>query len=202
MDRERAAQAIEAFLRALGHDAERDAQLRGTGARVAALWAEDLIDGYDVDVDSIFSEAIEATRRPPIVVVKGIATHVVCPHHLTFGAGHADVAYLPDDRVLGLGEVARVVDAICHRLVLQEDATRAVADAFVDRLGARGAACALKLRHGCLAHHAPKKRGASVTTLALAGSCEDGEDRTLAVAALVMEGPRAPGSIARRKKNK
>src|SRR5262249_34878858 len=143
---------------------------------------------------------MKAGGRQPIVVVKGIATHVVCPHHLTIGAGHADVAYLPRDRVLGFGDVARVVDALCHRLVLQEDATRAVANAFVDRIDARGAACAMKLRHGCLAHHAPKKRGASVTTIALAGSCEEGDDRALALAALAMEGPRAPSSVARKTK--
>jgi GTP cyclohydrolase I len=200
MDRERAAQSIEAFLRALGHDPDRDAQLRGTGARVASLWADDLLDGYAVDPDAIFAEAMEASRGQPIVVVKGLATHVVCPHHLTIGAGHADVAYLPRDRVLGLGDVARAVDAICHRLVLQEDATRAVAHAFVDRLDARGAACAMRLRHGCLVHHGAKKRGSSVTTIALAGTCEDGDDRALALAALAMEGPRAPRAVARRKK--
>jgi len=196
---EQAAAAIDAFLRALGHDPDRDAQLRGTGARVASLFADELLDGYATPVDTLFAQAIPASRGQPMVVVRGLATHVVCPHHLTIGAGHADVAYLPRDRVLGLGDVARLVDAFAHRLALQEDVTKSIAHAFVDGIDARGAVCAMRLRHGCLAHHAEKKRGASVTTIALAGSCEEGEDRALALAALTLEGPRAPRSVARDK---
>lgn len=194
MSNDEAAAAIEAFLRALGHDPTRG-DLRGTGARVADLFENDLLDGHRIDVPSIFADAMPATRGQPIIVVKGIATHVVCPHHLTIGAGHADVAYLPRDRVLGLGDVARLVDALAHRLALQEDVTKAIAHALVDGIDARGSACAMRLRHGCLSHHGAKKRGASVTTIAFAGSCEDGDDRALALTALAMEGPRSASNV-------
>ncbi|GAC1376200.1 MAG: GTP cyclohydrolase I [Polyangiales bacterium] len=193
-DQAAAAAAIDAFRRARGHDPAREPALRGTGARVAALYRDELLDGTRADLDALFADAIPCAAGAQVVAVRGLATHVVCPHHLTIGAGRADVAYLPGDRVLGLGAVARVVDAFAHRLALQEDVGRDVARAVVDRLGARGAACVLRLRHGCLAHHDVKQRGASVTTIALAGSCADGPDR-----ALVLEALRAEAAPRRRK---
>ena len=191
MDRDAAAAAIDAFLRALGHDPDADRELRGTGARVADLFGGELLDGYRQDLGALFDEAMPAGRGAPLVIVRRLATHVVCPHHLTIGQGFADVAYLPNDRVLGLGAVAEVVDALCHRLVLQETACRAIADAFVDRLRAHGAVCRLELRHGCLTHHGPKKRSSLVTTIAAAGSCEDnGPDRGYVLTALIAGAPR------------
>ena len=55
MDREAAARAIEAFLRALGHDPERTLELAGTGERVARAWADELLAGYAVDVDALLA---------------------------------------------------------------------------------------------------------------------------------------------------
>lgn len=187
-----AADAIERFLIALGHDPHRNAALLDTGANVAAFYRDELLDGYTVDLDALFEQSIPVGRNPPLVMVRGLATHVVCPHHLTIASGTADLAYLPSDRVLGLGEVGRVVDAFAHRLSLQEDVGAAIANAFVERLGAHGAACVLELRHGCLSHHAPpggeKKRSASVVTFAFAGTFE-GDDRALALAALARGTP-------------
>jgi GTP cyclohydrolase I len=186
-DLERAAAAVEQFLRALGHDPLHDDALRGTGARVAALY-EQLLDGYRVDVPALFSESSPAGDGAQLVVVHRLTTHVVCPHHLTLGVGHAAVAYLPSDRVVGLGVLARVVDAHGHRLVLQEDAGRAIARAILEGTHARGAACMLTLRHGCLEHQGERKRGARVRTLAFTGAFEQpGADRELVLAALLSD---------------
>ncbi len=182
MDRAAAAAAIEAFLRALGHPVE--GELTGTGARVAALYADELLDGYKLDAAQILGEPIPAASTP-LVTIERLQTHVVCPHHLTIGRGVASVLYQPSDRVVGLGAIAQLVDACTHRLILQEDAGELVARALVDHLGARGAACILAMRHDCLEHHGEKKRGARVRTISLAGSfTTEGTDRSLALAAI------------------
>jgi len=182
MDARAAAAAIEAFLRALGHPIE--GELAGTGARVASLYADELLDGYRVDVAKVLGEPIAAAAAP-LVTIERLRTHVVCPHHLTLGRGAATVLYQPSDRVVGLGAIAQLVDACTHRLILQEEAGELVARALVEHLGARGAACILTLRHDCLEHHGEKKRGARVRTISLAGSFdEEGPDRDLALAAI------------------
>jgi GTP cyclohydrolase I len=190
VDRKRAAAAIEDFLRALGHDPAREPSLEGTGARVTDLYADELLDGYRADLDAIFREATPtpAPADASVVAVQRIATHVVCPHHLTIAAGHAGVAYLPGERVVGLGSIVQLVDACAHRLALQEEVGASIVRALVDRLGARGAACILTLRHGCLEHHGEKKRGARVRTIALAGVFAEREgDRATAMRALFEE---------------
>lgn len=185
MDRAAAALAIEAFLRALGHPVESDRELAGTGARVAAFWLDELLDGYRVDLDALFADAMPSREGAPLVTLDGSSTHVVCPHHLTVGAGEASVMYLPGAKVAGLGAIEQLVDACTHRLVLQEDAGEHVARALVEKLGARGAACVLSLQHGCLELHGEKKVGARVRTVSLAGSfAVEGPDRALALAAL------------------
>jgi len=185
MDRAAAAAAIEAFLRAIGHPVESHAELSGTGQRVADLYLDELLDGDRVDLAALFVDAMPARAGAPLVIVDRLTTHVVCPHHLTIGEGYASVMYLPDQRVAGLGALAQLVDACTHRLVLQEDAGEHVARALVEHLGARGAACVLSMRHGCLELHGEKKRGARARTISLAGSfAHEGPDRALALAAI------------------
>jgi len=196
-DDQGAARAIEAFLKALGHDPATNPALVGTGARVTALFADELLDGYLVDPGALLADTLPSSNDPPLVVVHRLTTHVVCPHHLTIGRGHAAVAYQPKDKIVGLGVLAELVDGYTHRLTLQEDAGRDIARALCDRLGARGAGCVLTMRHGCLEHQGKKKRGAIVRTVSLAGSFEEkGKDRDLAIAALL------PGGGQRRRMNR
>jgi GTP cyclohydrolase I len=182
MDRAAAAAAIEAFLRAI--DA-RGPDFQGTGERVASLWIDELLDGARIDVAKLFAETIPVREGAPLVSVERIATHLVCPHHLTLAKGHASVFYLPNDRVVGLGAIGSLVDAYTHRLALQEDAGEQIAKALVDQLDAKGAACVLTFRHGCLEHHGEKRRGSRVRTVSMAGSfASRGPDRALALAAI------------------
>jgi GTP cyclohydrolase IA len=184
IDREAAAKAIESFLRALGHDPGERA-LAGTGSRVASLWLDELIEGERKDPAAILAEAMPAGPDAPVVVVEGLSTHVVCPHHLTIATGSVDVAYLPNARIVGLGSIASLVDAFAHRLALQEDVGRDIANALVEHLAARAAAVGIRLTHPCLALHGEKKREASVRTLAMAGTAIGaGADRDLLLAAL------------------
>jgi GTP cyclohydrolase I len=187
VDRAKAEQAIDAFLRALGLNPEADPDLAGTPTRVAAAWATDLVDGYEIDVAALLQS--ESSPAPAgasgIIAVRGLAVSTMCPHHLLPARGTATVLYQPLTRITGIGTVARLVDAYAHRLALQEAIGANVAKALVEYLGARGAACRLALQHSCLASRGERQHEATVETIAFAGSFEPaGGDRDLAVAAL------------------
>ncbi len=145
--------AVEALLRALplpeGERARRDLDLAGTPRRVAEAWLHDLLDGYRADPARILGESMEATGRD-LVAVTGIDFHSMCPHHLLPSRGVAHVAYVPGTRVVGFGQIARLVDCFAHRLILEEDLARRVAEALVRHLGARGAAVLLDAEQACL----------------------------------------------------
>jgi GTP cyclohydrolase I len=190
VDETKAAEAVHAFLRALGRDSDADEELKDTPARVARAWATDLVDGYDVDVAALLrSESSPAPESRGLVSLRELSVATICPHHLLPGRGTGTVLYLPGDRIAGLGTLARLVDAFAHRLSLQEVIGSSVARSLVEHLGARGAACKLSLSHSCLTSRGERQEHAMVETIALAGSFEHpGPDRDLALAAL-SEGP-------------
>jgi GTP cyclohydrolase I len=180
MDRHAAAQAIDAFLRALGRDPARDPDLAGTGARVAAAWADDLLAGYGVDVDALLAANV-LPGRSELVVVRDIPVYTTCPHHLLGSSGRATVAYAPDQRLVGVGTVAAIVDAFARRLALQEQIGESVVASLGKHLSPRWAACRLLLTHGCMTARGERAHGSRVETVALHG---DGADRALVSAVL------------------
>jgi GTP cyclohydrolase I len=183
-DRRAAAAAIDAFLRALGHDSVREPELRGTGDRVAAAYIDELCDGYRVDVEALVkAESIPGTTD--VVALHDIEVTTMCPHHLLPATGSASVAFGPGDRLVGLGTIVKVVDAFAHRLALQESIGQQVAEALSVHLGARWAACRVVLQHACVGARGPRRPGARAETVAFVG------DPAFRSAALELLGVRA-----------
>jgi GTP cyclohydrolase IA len=172
MDRQAAAQAIDAFLRALGRDPEHEPELAGTGQRVAAAYADELLEGYGIDVDALLSQSVFAGGSE-LVVVRDLPLATVCPHHLMPSTGVATVAFAPAEHLMGIGTVARLVDAFARRLTLQEVIGERVVAALQKHLAPRWAACKISLVHACLTARGERAHGARVDTLALAGGDVD-----------------------------
>jgi GTP cyclohydrolase I len=184
VDRRAAARAIEDFLRALGHSPEGD--LAGTGERVADAWADDILEGESIDAGAVLREgSIEAVGDGGLVVVRDLAVTTMCPHHLLPAHGTGIVAYVPGDRIAGIGTLAHVLDAVSRRLTLQERIGADVVTLLARELGARGALCRVTLTHTCLVARGERKAGATVETIAVSGTfVHAGPDRDLAFAAL------------------
>jgi GTP cyclohydrolase IA len=172
MDRQAAAKAIDAFLRALGRDPERDPELAGTGERVASAWADELLEGYAVDVDGLLARNVIAGTSE-LVVVRGIPVATTCPHHLMPSTGEAVVAFAPRDRLVGIGAVARLVDAFARRLALQEQLGEQVVAALEKHLAPRWAGCRIVLSHTCMTARGARTHGAQVETVAAGGAQDD-----------------------------
>ncbi len=190
-DRAHVADAVAALLKALGHPPDGDPLLAGTPRRVADAWLDELLDGYEVDAAALLARESEpcTAATPSFVVVQGLAVTTVCPHHLLPARGVAAVAYLPGERLAGIGALAQLVDAFAHRLTLQETIGTEVARALVEHLGARGAACRLSLSHDCLSARGERQTGARVETVATAGTLASGAPELAAVLAALGGAP-------------
>ena len=143
-----------------------------TTQRVRELWQKRLLGGYDLDPASALGDGFDDHRRD-MVVVRGIAIHGVCPHHLVPFRGVAHVAYLPGGRLHGFGRIARLVDAIGHRFTYQEWMTRDIAEALMLHGKARGAACVIEAEQLCLLLGEDRRGDERVVTQAFAGEFED-----------------------------
>lgn len=162
--------AIQALLEASGIDIDA-AHTGKTAQRVSELWRRRLLDGYDIDPAEALGQGFEDPRRD-MIVIRSIAVHGVCPHHLLPFRGVAHVAYLPDGRLHGFGRIARLIDAISHRYTYQEWVTHEVAHALVVHGRARGAACLIEAEQLCLLMGENRRGDERVITQCYAGEFE------------------------------
>jgi GTP cyclohydrolase I len=176
IDRPAAERAIAEFLRALGHDTTSDPELAGTPARVTEAFADELLSGYAVDLaELVRAGSTKAEGGAPVVALRDMDVATVCPHHLMPGIGRAQIVYRPGALLLGLGTIARVVDACSRRLALQEAIATDVVQALLSHAGARGAYAELTLTHGCLSARGACQTRARATTFSLAGELSQTE---------------------------
>ena len=148
-----------------------DAHMARTPQRVRELWQRRLLGGYDLDPAAALGDGF-ADQRSDLVIVRGIAVHGVCPHHLVPFRGLAHVAYLPGGRLHGFGRIARLVDAIGHRFTYQEWMTRDIADALMVHGKARGAACVIEAEQLCLLLGEDRRGDERVITQSFSGEFE------------------------------
>ncbi|HPL79182.1 MAG: GTP cyclohydrolase I FolE [Comamonadaceae bacterium] len=147
------------------------AHMGRTAQRVRELWQKRLLGGYDLDPAAALGDGFPDARTD-MVVIRGIAIHGVCPHHLVPFRGVAHVAYIPGGRLHGFGRIARMVDAIGHRFTYQEWMTRDIADALVTHGLAGGGACIIEAEQLCLLLGEDRRGDERVVTQAFAGCFE------------------------------
>jgi GTP cyclohydrolase I len=172
-DRDAIAAAVSALLRAAGHDPSGDTDLRQTPERVAKLWVEEFLAGYDMDPAKILGDPVLGESSPDVVVVSGLRFHSMCPHHLVPFRGVAHVAYMPAGKLAGFGRLADLVECLTKRLTLQERATHQIAEEIWRCLSARGAGCVMEAEQWCLALPGERHDQSKVVTAAFVGEMND-----------------------------
>lgn len=160
--------AFEAFLRASGAPSS-DPELAGTARRAALAWADEFLDGYRTEPAEALGELSPAPAAAGIVIVKGLDYVGVCPHHLLPYRGVAHLAYLPGKSVAGFGRFAALVDALGHRLLLQEALAGQLVSVLVEVLGAKGAAVILDSEQTCLSMRGERRARSRTAVEAAAG---------------------------------
>jgi GTP cyclohydrolase IA len=136
-----AARHFRAFLDAVGLVG--DPELDGTAERVADLLAS-------FAPSPLPSPTVCATTSETPVIVRGIAFHSLCAHHLLPFFGTVAVAYRPRDALLGLGSIPKLVAHVSRRTQLQERLAEQVADALVRWIDPVSVAVGIRARHLCV----------------------------------------------------
>jgi GTP cyclohydrolase I len=167
VDLEAAEQAAADLLRALGADLQSE-HLRETPRRVAATYGE-LLTPLPFSATTFPNDE----HYDELVVVEGIPFQSLCMHHLLPFHGVAHVAYLPDDRLIGLSKLARVVELFARDLQLQERLATQIADWLEESLRPRGVGVVLEAEHLCMSLRGVQKPGARTVTSALRGGVKD-----------------------------
>ncbi|WP_026479824.1 GTP cyclohydrolase I FolE [Ahrensia sp. 13_GOM-1096m] len=169
-----AEEAVRTLLRWIGEDITREGLL-DTPKRVVKAYGE-LFGGYNADPSEVLGRTFEEVAGyNDVVLVKDIHFHSHCEHHMVPIIGKAHVAYLPDERVLGLSKIARVVDIFAHRLQTQETMTAQIATSIDETLAPRGVAVMIEAEHMCMAMRGVRKQGSTTITTRFTGEFDKPE---------------------------
>jgi GTP cyclohydrolase IA len=164
--------AVRTLIQWAGDDPSREGLL-DTPARVARAYRE-MFNGYVQDpVAELGRTFEEVSGFDDMVLMKDIAFHSHCEHHMVPIVGRAHVAYLPAGRVVGLSKIARVVDIFAHRLQTQESITAQIAETIQDVLAPRGVAVMIEAEHMCMAMRGIRKTGSTTLTSTFTGEFKD-----------------------------
>jgi GTP cyclohydrolase I len=155
--------AVRTLIAWAGDNPDREGLL-DTPRRVVSTY-EELYSGYGEDPAEILTRTFkEVGGYDDIVLVRDIPFASHCEHHMMPMTGKAHIAYLPQDGVVGLSKLARVVDVFARRLQTQENLTAQIIEAINDHLGPRGAAVMLEAQHTCISMRGLKADGVSTVT--------------------------------------
>ncbi|TCK66185.1 GTP cyclohydrolase I [Curtobacterium sp. PhB136] len=183
LDRARAEAAVRELLAALGQDPDRP-ELDRTPQRVVDAFTE-FFSGTDLDAVAIARDGTVPTdddERGELVIVRDIRFRSVCEHHLLPFTGVAHLAYAPGERLIGLGTLSRVVDALASRPQLQERLGEQIVAAVQEGLAARGVLAVLDARHQCVTTRGERQTASSTVTVAATGTLADTAGRAEAIA--------------------
>ena len=173
VERENIEDAVEKILYAVGEDPKREG-LQRTPHRVAKAY-EELLEGYRIDPAELINGAIFDVEYHDMVIVRDIEYYSLCEHHMLPFIGRAHVAYIPNEKVIGLSKIPRIVDMFARRLQVQERLTRQIAD-FVDAiLAPKGVAVVLDGMHMCSMMRGVQKCHSGMTTSAMLGAFREND---------------------------
>lgn len=186
VDSERVAAAVRALLLAAGEDPDRPG-LAETPARVAASVAE-FFSGVGRDPVDELGETLPSEASGELVILRGVQFRSLCEHHLLPFRGVAHLAYVPGNRIVGLGRLPGVVDVSASRPQLQERLGEQIADALQRGLDPRGVLVVLDAVHDCVSTRGPRLHGSSTVTVAARGTLADPVARSEVIALIGASG--------------
>ena len=158
-----AEEAFKTILTWMGEDPSREGLLE-TPKRVVKAFKE-YFGGYAEDPNKILNKTFgDVEGYNDMVVVKNVSVQSHCEHHMAPIIGTAQVAYIPNERVVGLSKLARVVEIFSKRLQTQERLTMQIAKAIMESLDAKGVAVTIDSTHQCMTMRGIKKENATTVT--------------------------------------
>jgi GTP cyclohydrolase I len=145
-----------------------DPNLAGTPERVAMMYLE-LFHGLTEGAEPKVTFFPNDERYTGMVMEKDIPFYSLCSHHFVPFYGHAHIAYVPNDKIVGLSKMPRILEFYARRPQLQERLTEQVATFLAEKLDPQGVMVVIEARHLCVEMRGVKKPGAMTVTSAIRG---------------------------------
>ena len=162
---------IARILSELGEDPRREGLL-DTPKRVEKS-LRFLTSGYEADIDEVINNALFSVDYSEMVIVKDIDFYSLCEHHLLPFFGKCHIAYIPQQKVIGLSKIPRLVDVFARRLQVQERLTHQIAQVIEEKIAPIGVAVVMEGTHLCMSMRGVEKQNSFAVTSAMLGVFRD-----------------------------
>ena len=173
--KEEVKEAVKTLIKWAGDDPTREGLLE-TPNRVVKSY-QDFFSGYDEDPREILSKKFrEVEGYDEMIVLKDIRLESHCEHHMVPFIGKAHVGYLPNNKIVGLSKLARVVELFSKRLQIQEKLTAQIANAIDEILKPKGVGVIIEASHLCIATRGIRKEASRMVTSRMLGLFRDNSD--------------------------
>ncbi|MEE9524437.1 MAG: GTP cyclohydrolase I FolE [Thermodesulfovibrionales bacterium] len=167
MNRNKIEKGVKLILEGIGENPDRPG-LKRTPERVASMF-EEIFSGLETSPEDLL-KPIEGESHDEMVMLKDIPFYSVCEHHLLPFFGRAHIAYVPGKgKIVGIGELAKALEVLAKRPMVQERLTTQLADMIMENLKPKGALVIMDAEHLCLSMRGIKKPGAKTVTSAVRG---------------------------------
>lgn len=164
-------QGVKMILVGIGEDVNREGLLE-TPERVAKSFME-LCSGYSLSPKKILNKRFTVEKYDEMIICRNIDFYSLCEHHLLPFSGQAHIAYIPNQKVIGVSKMARIVDMYAKRLQIQEQMTQQIAYAMQEQVNPKGVAVMIEAEHLCMKMRGVKKNDSVMTTSKLLGAFQD-----------------------------
>jgi GTP cyclohydrolase I len=161
------ARHVRGIIETLGLDPH-DPNLAETPDRVAKMYLE-MFHGLSEGAEPKITIFPNSEHYQAMVMEKDIPFYSMCSHHFVPFYGHAHLAYIPNDKIVGLSKMPRILEFYARRPQLQERLTEQVAQFMADKLHPQGVMVVIEARHLCVEMRGVKKPGALTVTSAIRG---------------------------------
>ena len=175
-------EAFEKILEGIGEDKTREG-LKDTPKRVAESYGH-LFSGVSQDPKEPLLRYFTVENND-LVMEKGIDFYSMCEHHFLPFFGTIDVAYIPNGKIVGFGDIVKSIEILAKRPQIQERLGSELANIIYETLNCQGVMVIIKAKHLCMTMRGVKKENARIITTSYRGVFEKDSSRRVEVLTLL-----------------
>lgn len=167
---------FEKIMHTLGLDLTDDS-LQGTPKRVAKLYVNELFKGLNEKNKPSMSTFENKYQYKEMLVEKDITLYSNCEHHFLPIVGKAHVAYIPNEKVIGLSKINRIVDYYARRPQVQERLSLQILNELKKSLNSEHVAVFIDAEHMCVSSRGASDQSSSTVTVEYSGKFKEEKTR-------------------------
>ncbi|MDX1452811.1 MAG: GTP cyclohydrolase I FolE [Oleiphilaceae bacterium] len=156
-------------MQTLGLDLKDDS-LCETPHRIAKMYVQEVFSGLDYANFPKISVIDNKMGVDEMVKVNNISLTSTCEHHFVTIDGIASVAYIPENKIIGLSKINRIVRFFAQRPQVQERLTQQILLALQTLLETENVAVSIQATHYCVKSRGIMDANSETSTTALGGS--------------------------------